>query len=93
MLHPLRTLVIAAVVLLPLAAFAVIMVVLFGTEQQRSVEALLHQAVTSAVTALEHRLADDVAVLEALATAHALDDGDFATFYDLAQRALRAVCE
>ena len=80
--------ILVALALLPVAAFGTIMLLLFGQEQQKSVETLLEQTAASTVSAIQHSITNDISVLQALANDHALSRGDYADFDDAARRVL-----
>src|SRR3954451_16953568 len=86
MIRPLRALIIASLVLLPLAAFAGLMLLLFGQQQRKAVHQLLTQTAVSTAAAIRADVEDDIAVLRALAATRAFDRGDFAAFDDEARR-------
>src|SRR3954451_7955630 len=83
-----RNLILVALALLPVTAFGTIMLLLFSQEQQKSMELLLQQTAASTISAVQHSIASDIGVLQALANDHALSRGDYAHFGDAARRVL-----
>ncbi|HYH18790.1 MAG TPA: ATP-binding protein [Azospirillum sp.] len=77
-------------VLVPLLAFAAIIFVLLGRQQERAMEALLWQTVSAAAEDVAQQIASDRVALESLAASPALDGDDLTAFREHAGRVFRA---
>jgi signal transduction histidine kinase len=81
-------LVIASVV--PVLAFAIVMVALFGSQQRALVEQRVRETARALAASVDQELRSSIATLEALATSRHLDTGDFGAFDEEARRVLPA---
>jgi CheY-like chemotaxis protein len=75
-------------VLVPMIAFAAIVVALFGRQRRADVEGGAVQTARALINAVDESLNASVSVLEALATSRNLDDGNLRDFYPEARRVL-----
>src|SRR6185503_2819474 len=75
--------------ILPVVAFAAVMVVLFAREEGRSLERSAREMTHVLSVALDRELDGHIATLESLATSPLLDYGDLETFRSRAQRVQR----
>ena len=72
--------------ILPLALFAVWMLLLFTEQQEEAISQLMNEAAGNAAHTLERTLGEQIGILDGLATARSLDTGDFALFHISAAR-------
>jgi PAS domain S-box-containing protein len=70
----------------PLVAFAILMVVVFGQQQENSIKRVLHEAGESSALVVERAITHQIALLEGLSTSPDLDRSDFAAFLVNAKR-------
>ena len=84
----LTVLVLAAIV--PMLAFAVVVVGLFEAYQRDTLERSFLDTARALSLAIDHELSSSIAALTTLGTSEHLDHGDLKAFYEQAQRARRA---
>ncbi len=72
--------------LLPLIVFAALMVVLFGRQEQASLERGLRDTTRALALAVDRELATTIKSLEAIAASPLFDEGDLGGLYDYLQR-------
>jgi len=77
-------------VLVPLLAFAAVILVLLNRQQERAIEALLWQTVSAAAEDVVQQVNNDRSALESLAASPALDGDDLMAFREHARRVFRA---
>ena len=66
--------------ILPLALFAVWMLLLFTEQQEEAISQLMNEAAGNAAHTLERTLGEQIGILDGMATARSLDTGDFELF-------------
>jgi len=74
------------VLLLPAAVFAAVMVYQMNLQERKGVENTLGKTATAAIAALDRQFDSETAVLNALASSTALDDGNLSNFIEHARR-------
>jgi PAS domain S-box-containing protein len=71
---------------LPLAVFAVVLLIVFTEQQKKAMTRLLHETASGSARIVERTLGEQLGILKGLAASHALDDNDYDAFRRDAER-------
>lgn len=88
MLQRFHLAILAVAAVLPVLAFAAVMVVLFDGQKQEAVEVLMRQTARSAIGAIDRKLATDIAALTALSASREIDSQNLPELYEEMRRVL-----